>query len=148
MSTSPNTDTIAIAPRRLAFALTAGAMVCPVVRPSGLAERRPYPGQHRRLFRSGRPARKRHLECDDRPPEQLSGIPENPGLGKQSEQHNMELKAKTEELLDKNVELERQRLAVEEANRLKSQFLANMSHELGRKRRPLMNQSSSGSPRA
>jgi len=41
-----------------------------------------------------------------------------------------ELQAQSEELLAQTGELERQRLRVEEADRLKSEFLSNMSHEL------------------
>lgn len=40
------------------------------------------------------------------------------------------LRSQAEELQEQNVELEHQRLAVEESSRLKSQFLSNMSHEL------------------
>ena len=40
------------------------------------------------------------------------------------------MQAQTEELRAQTEELERQRLRVEEADRLKSEFLSNMSHEL------------------
>lgn len=43
---------------------------------------------------------------------------------------NRELETKSQTLMEQNIELERQRLKIAEANRLKDEFLSNMSHEL------------------
>ncbi len=52
------------------------------------------------------------------------------GQSEELQAQTEELQAQTEELRAQTEELERERLRVEEADRLKSEFLSNMSHEL------------------